>query len=93
MGGVKVDRRKAEVLVGRVGGRALDEKAQDLLRLSQEECPVQSGRLLRSHHIVRGIAGGRRIVAGAPYARAVFDGAQGRRPNRWFLRAIDRARI
>jgi len=93
MGRVKLDRSKAQVVVRRAGLENLQEYGRKVLRNCQEECPVQTGRLLRSHRLVRVSWREVRIEATAPYSLAVFDGKQGRRPNRWLLRGLDRSRI
>lgn len=52
-------------------------------------CPVQTG-YLRSQHSVEYLGGSMHaVLADTRYAEAVHEGAQGRIPNRWLLRAID----
>jgi len=96
MGRVTIHRSKAQAMVRRAGFENLMEEGRTLLRYSQEECPVKTGNLLRSHRLVRVSWREVRIEATAGYARRVYDGdgpGGGRRPNRWFQRAIDRARL
>jgi hypothetical protein len=96
MGRVKVDRSKAQALVRRAGLENLREEGRKLLKLCQDECPVQTGFLRASHRMEGAGVFEVRIVAHARYARNVYDGdgpGGRRRPNRWFQRAIDRARI
>ena len=93
MGKVQINTSKARAVVQAETQGELEDAAQSILRLAQEECPVQTGRLLASHRVDKVSEEHMRISANTPYARDVFDGAQGRIPNRWLLRAIDRARM
>lgn len=96
MGRVDVNRGQAAVAIRNVSRDQFEQVGRHLLRLCQEECPVITGRLLSSHRIERISDEELHIVATAPYSLYVFDGdgpGRGRRPNRWMLRAIDRARI
>jgi hypothetical protein len=94
---------KVEIDTAKFGGRIFasarkqqEQAAEDLKRACQEECPVQSGNLLRNHKVIR-ITDERMIVlADTSYAQHVFDGdgPNGpRRPNRWMTRGIDRVRL
>lgn len=93
MGGVKINNSKTRAVVRVATRDQLDQTAEDLKRLCQEECPVQTGTLLASHRIERAGEDKRLISANTFYARWVFDGAKGRRRNPWMLRALDRARL
>jgi hypothetical protein len=93
MGKVEINNSKTRAIVRVLTRDQLDEAAESVLRLAQEECPVQTGKLLASHRIEKPSEDKRIISANTFYARDVFDGAQGRRPNRWLTRAADRARL
>ncbi len=95
MSKVSVDVTKLRAIVSVKAERELERQAEILKRLCQEECPVQTGRLLASHKVEDSGLGRRSVVADTPYARNVFDGEGpngARRPNRWMLRGIDRMR-
>ena len=96
MGRINIDESELRGRVFATAAGELDRVADDLKTACQQECPVQTGRLLRSHKVVRVSPEFAVVLADTPYARNVFDGEGPngpRRPNRWMLRGIDRMRL
>ena len=96
MGKVAVNRGQARAMVQLETRDQLVGVGRTLMDLCKDECPVRTGHLRGSHHLERVSDEEIHIVAEAPYSLHVFDGdgpGGARRPNRWMLRAIDRARV